>query len=82
VDQRERNRRLMRELNDRVRQVFADSDRSGAEFVCECGWPECVATVRLPFEEYDRLEGDRSRLVVHGTARRERVSQIVSSSAW
>ncbi len=46
---------LLREVNDRIREV-GDSPRSdGLEFVCECGGGECEEMVLLSLTQYDGI---------------------------
>ena len=48
---------LLREVNDRIREVSLDA--AGAvdtfEFVCECGGGDCVAMVELTARQYEGI---------------------------
>jgi hypothetical protein len=46
---------LLREVNDRIREVGRDGDVSMLEFVCECGGGSCIAMVELTTGEYDGI---------------------------
>jgi hypothetical protein len=46
---------LLREVNDRIREVGRDGDVSSLEFVCECGGGSCIAMVELTTGEYDGI---------------------------
>lgn len=52
-----RRGKLLREVNDRIREIGDGFDYPGhgLEFVCECGGEECVEKVQLRPEDYDRL---------------------------
>ena len=55
-----RNESAFRELNERLdSRVHRDRERVGfAGFVCECGDPECDATVRLELPTYEEIRRD------------------------
>jgi hypothetical protein len=59
---------LFREVNDRIYEVAAQlSDRSSrtrAEFVCECGAPDCCRQISMTLEEYEALRALRGRYAV------------------
>ena len=46
---------LLREVNERIREVGRDGHGAALEFVCECGGGECVSLVQLTFGEYDGI---------------------------
>jgi len=61
---------LLREVNDRIREVGGEGSPSSLEFVCECGGGTCVAMVELTAGEYDGIR-DTAVLVLadgHETA--------------
>lgn len=53
-----RNEALFREVNERVEEMTAASASDGIDFVCECGDPECTASVPLTRAEYERVRSD------------------------
>ena len=60
-----RNESLFREVNERIAQVNEDFEVEGqAEFLCECGREDCLDTVRLSREEYERVRGEGERFVL------------------
>jgi len=74
MDHGEQHRRLMRAVNDRVRDIMGKHGVTEAEFLCECAIEDCTRTVRLPLELYDSLDGNRARLVAHGA--HEKLSRV------
>lgn len=46
---------LLREVNDRIREVGREGDFPSLEFVCECGNGGCIEVVELTAAEYDRI---------------------------
>jgi hypothetical protein len=51
-----RQKRLHREVNLRIRDVARTFPAGGAvEFLCECGRPECTATIELTPAQWDSL---------------------------
>jgi hypothetical protein len=61
---------LLREVNDRIREVGRDGDASILEFVCECGGGSCIAMVELTTGEYDGIRKTTSPVLApeHVTA--------------
>jgi hypothetical protein len=60
-----RNESLFRQVNERIADVNDDFDVEGqTEFLCECGREECLETVRLSREEYERVRGEGDRFVL------------------
>jgi hypothetical protein len=52
-------------VNERIAEVNEDFAIDGqAEFLCECGREECIETVPLSREEYQRVRGEGDRFVV------------------
>jgi hypothetical protein len=54
------NQFAFRKANETIAQR---ADDSGAEFLCECGRPDCSAKVRLPVSEYDAVRAHPRRFV-------------------
>ncbi|HUC35323.1 MAG TPA: hypothetical protein VMR48_06475 [Gaiellaceae bacterium] len=46
---------LLREVNNRIREVGREGDLPNLEFVCECGNGGCVDVVELSAGDYDRI---------------------------
>jgi hypothetical protein len=51
-----RNEALFREVNERVKALTPSE--GGIEFICECGYEECIERVALTSEEYERVRSD------------------------
>jgi hypothetical protein len=51
-----RNETLLREVNERVKEVIPAE--GGIQFICECGDEACVEQVTLSVEEYERVRSD------------------------
>jgi hypothetical protein len=64
--QQNRHQILLREVNERVRDLVAPSlaGREQGEFLCECGDEACLETVRLAVEEYDAVRASPHRFVM------------------
>lgn len=51
-----RNESLYREVNERISEVNAVFDVDGrADYLCECGRPDCTDTMSLTHGEYERV---------------------------
>lgn len=44
--------KLMREVNDRIHAVLADTKVEDGDFVCECDDAACLETVTITLREY------------------------------
>ena len=51
-----RNEALFREVNERVKDIVPSE--GGIEFICECGYEECIERVSLSADEYERVRSD------------------------
>jgi len=51
-----RNEVLFREVNERVKELVPSE--AGIEFICECGYDECIERVPLSSDEYERVRSD------------------------
>jgi hypothetical protein len=63
---------LLKEVNDRIREVGDGSDLkdAGLEFLCECGMTGCVAQIPLAGNDYDRLRASGGVVLADGHAGR------------
>jgi hypothetical protein len=52
-----RPRRVVRTVNDRIRELAGSDVELTWEFLCECGDPDCHAFLSLTLREYDRVRG-------------------------
>jgi hypothetical protein len=53
---RQDGRQLVREVNDRIYEVLADSGSEDGDFLCECEDRTCAETVQLTLREYAVLQ--------------------------
>lgn len=51
-----RNEALFREVNERVKDIVPSE--GSIEFICECGYEECIERVSLSADEYERVRSD------------------------
>jgi hypothetical protein len=63
-----RHLELLREVNDRIREIGDGFDYpgDGLEFICECGADDCSEKVSMAPDEYDRLPKARRPLIAPG----------------
>jgi hypothetical protein len=55
---------LFRSVNDGIKEAADRFDSTSAEFVCECGDPNCTDRIEVPLEEYDEVRDEPTRFVV------------------
>jgi hypothetical protein len=60
---------LLREVNERIREVGRSGSLGSLEFVCECGGGDCVATVELTAREYDDIRLGAGLVLAQGHSR-------------
>ena len=75
VEQLVRSQILFREVNERLRETL-DAFDGPIEFLCECSQEDCIETIPLALEEYERLRAHSNLFVVtpdHETLAVERV---------
>lgn len=58
-----RNQVLFREVNERISEVLC-SEGDPTEYLCECTDGNCVGTVSLEREEYERIRSSPNHFVV------------------
>lgn len=61
------NEARFRDINERVErdlEPLVDSQDELLPFVCECGRPDCTATIGLSVAEYESVRRDATRFVV------------------
>jgi hypothetical protein len=69
------NQLLFREVNERLRETVAPFE-GPLEFLCECSNGDCIETVGLDLDEYDRVRSHPNLFVIaagHETLEVERV---------
>jgi hypothetical protein len=61
-----RNEVLLREVNERLRELGEDFSlvAEESEFVCECATSSCVERVRMPLSTYEEIRSDPKRFIV------------------
>jgi len=77
----EKNERLFREVNERIREIGQRLQNHGGSpepisFMCECASTDCTDRIELRLEDYARVRSDPSWFVVvpgHELTRYERV---------
>jgi hypothetical protein len=62
---------LLREVNDRIREVGREGTEStkGLEFVCECGGAGCIGMVEISTDDYDAIRLGTGFVLAPGHAR-------------
>jgi hypothetical protein len=55
---------LFRNVNEEIRDASTRFGSKTADFVCECGDPNCTGHIRVPLEEYEQVREDATRFVV------------------
>jgi hypothetical protein len=60
-----RNESLFREVNERISEVNAAFDVDGrADYLCECGRPNCTEAISLTHGEYERVRAVPTHFLV------------------
>lgn len=59
-----RNETLFRSVNERVEEVVQPGLNEEIDFLCECGDGDCVETVSLTREEYERVRADGAQFAI------------------
>ena len=74
-----RNETLLREVNERVKEVIPAE--GGIQFICECGDEACVEQVTLSVEEYERVRSDPVEFFVKPGHQVPEVEDVVEEHA-
>jgi hypothetical protein len=64
IDREGRTHALMREVNDRIRELAALTESDRIAFFCECADPLCSETLRVSVLEYDAARAHSSLVLV------------------
>lgn len=72
-----RNEALFREVNERVKDLVPSE--GGIEFICECGYEECIERVSLTADEYERVRSDPVEFFVKPGHEIPDVEEVVES---
>jgi hypothetical protein len=59
------NESRFRDANERIEATWlrVEASAPAVPFVCECGRPECVVTIRLTLLEYEKVRADSRQFV-------------------
>jgi hypothetical protein len=55
---------LFRNVNEGIKEASDRFDSATAEFVCECGDPNCTERIEVPLDEYEEVRGEPTHFVV------------------
>ncbi len=82
-DRVEKNERLFRELNERIREVSESLLDAGdpVEFICECARETCLDRMLLTRGQFDEVREDPRRFFVVPGHEREDVEVVVDRRA-
>ncbi len=56
------NEALFREVNERIREITTWD--TGAEFLCECGDPDCAQPIVMTVDEYEAVRSRPTRFLI------------------
>jgi hypothetical protein len=71
-----RNQLLFREVNERLRETIGAFE-GPLEFLCECSQEDCIETVGLALEEYERTRSHSNHFVVVAGHERIELERVV-----
>jgi intergrase/recombinase len=71
-----RSQILFREVNERLREV-TDPSQGSLEFVCECSAEDCIETMELQIEEYERIRSHANLFLVASGHEVSEVDRVV-----
>jgi hypothetical protein len=71
--------RLFREVNERIAEILAEEHESAAEFLCECGRPDCTNAIALDLSEYQTLRAQDGFFLVKPGHAFEGLDRVVES---
>lgn len=62
-----RNEAFFRAVNEGIAEASERFESEEAEFLCECGDPDCTLRIEVPLHEYEQIREHPTRFVVrHG----------------
>lgn len=73
-----RNQSLFREVNERIEMMIGDNET--VEFVCECSDTDCVSTVELKVDAYERIRSKSTWFFVKAGHDIPEIERVVSQS--
>jgi hypothetical protein len=71
-----RNQSLFRAINEKIEELSADYD--AVQFMCECSDTECVSTVEMKFDEYERIRSNSAWFFVRTGHDLPEIERVVS----
>ena len=74
-----KNQLLFREVNERLRETVG-SFEGPLEFLCECSADDCIETVELRLDEYERIRAHSNLFVVSSGHERLEVERVVDQA--
>ena len=76
-----KNESLFREVNERIAEAAKRTQvLPDAEFLCECGRPDCLERVLVPLDEYEQIRAYPERFVLVGGHEQLEVDRVVFSN--
>lgn len=62
-----RNEAFFRAVNEGIAEASERFESEEAEFLCECGDPDCTHRIEVPLDEYENVRSDPTRFLIrHG----------------
>ena len=79
-----RNEAMYRAVNREIEQVAEETDDGPSDelnVICECGQPDCRATLTLTIADYDEIHRQRDRFAVQPGHQDPKIERIVRETA-
>jgi hypothetical protein len=64
VEQIARNEAFFRAVNEGIAEASEKFESEDAEFLCECGDPQCTHRLEIPLAEYEAVRAHPTRFIV------------------
>ena len=72
-----RNEAFFRAVNEGIAEASERFESDEAEFLCECGDPNCTHRIEVPLDEYESVRRHPTRFLVRGGHQEPAVEQVV-----
>jgi hypothetical protein len=69
---------LFRDVNERIAESAERFDADRAEFVCECGDPNCTERVSVTLSEYETVRADPATFIVAPGHEQSDIERVVT----
>lgn len=69
---------LFRDVNERIAESAHGFGSDEAEFVCECGDPDCTERVPAPLRTYEHVRSDGTQFLLAPGHEDERIERVVA----